>query len=218
MNMKEQESGKVNTKSGKVVAKSKRLPKGHADYWKDKVKKLTYKKDGELIDATNYSVRLQSLGRREFFNLNTANKSTAAQEAKKIHAYLISNGWGATLAKFKPEAEAKAEIETVGDLIAKAYKEAEVRPLTLRQYIGALRRIVGAIKGIKSDDVSKYKPGGSEWQQRVDKVKLAYSIKFTTLHLIPLFLGHSDQLTNASYEHERTRKWQSEYEKWQSSG
>lgn len=171
--MKEQESGKVNAKSGKVVAKSKRLPKGHADYWKDKVRKLTYKKDGVLIEATNYSVRLQSLGRREFFNLNTANKSTAAQQAKQIHAFLVSNGWEATLTKFKPEADAKAEIETVGDLIAKASKEAEVRPLTLRQYIGALRRVVGAIKGIKSDDTSKYQPGGSEWQQRVDRVKLA---------------------------------------------
>jgi integrase len=173
MNIKEQESGKVNAKSGKVVAKSKRLPKGHADYWKDKVRKLTYKKDGVLIEATNYSLRLQSLGRREFFNLNTANKSTAAQQAKQIHAFLVSNGWEATLTKFKPEAEAKAEIETVGDLIAKASKEAEVRPLTLRQYIGALRRVVGAIKGIKSDDASKYQPGGSEWQQRVDRVKLA---------------------------------------------
>jgi len=173
MNMKEQESGKVNLESGKVVAKSKRLPKGHADYWKDKVRKLTYKKDGVLIEATNYSVRLQSLGRREFFNLNTANKSTAAQQAKQIHAFLVSNGWEATLTKFKPEADAKAEIETVGDLIAKASKEAEVRPLTLRQYIGALRRVVGAIKGIKSDDASKYQLGGSEWQQRVDRVKLA---------------------------------------------
>ena len=170
--MNEQESGKVKSKSGKVVAKSKRLPKGHADYWKDKVKKLTYIKKGERMEATNYSVRLQLIGRREFFNLNTANKSIAAQEAKKIHAFLISNGWEATLAKFKPEADAKVAVETVGDLIAKAAKEAEVRPLTLRQYIGALRRIVGAIKGIKSSDASKYRPGGSEWQQSVDRVKL----------------------------------------------
>ena len=75
MNIKEQESGKVNLESGKVVAKSKRLPKGHADYWKNKVKKLTYKKDGELTETTNYSVRLQFLKDREFFNLNTANRS-----------------------------------------------------------------------------------------------------------------------------------------------
>jgi len=178
MDRKRQIIGEVDKKIGEVLAKSekpRRLPKTHKDYWKERVEKLSYKdkESGETLEAGDYSIRLCYLGRREYFPLNTSNRKTAGDEAKRIYTFLKANGWEPTLAKYKPEAEAKPEIETVGDLIAVAKEKADVRPLTFRQYQGALRRIAGSIKGIDSSDASKYQPGGSSWQVKVDRVKLS---------------------------------------------
>ena len=178
MDRKRQIIGEVDSKIGEVLAKSekpRRLPKTHKDYWKERVEKLTYKdKDsGETLEAGYYSIRLYYLGRREYFPLNTSNRKTAGDEAKRIYTYLKANGWEPTLAKYKPEAEEKPEIETVGDLIAAAKEKADVRPRTLQGYSGSIRRLASSIKGIDADDASKYRPGGSQWQVKVDKVKLS---------------------------------------------
>jgi integrase len=179
MDRKRQEVGEVDNKIGEVLAKpekAKRLPKTHKDYWKERVEKLTYGKDpetGKPIEATEFSIRLYYLRRREYFPLNTSNRKIAGDEAKRIYTFLMANGWEPTLAKYKPRAEEKPKVETVGDLIAAAKEKADVRPLTFQQYQGALRRIAGSIKGIDSSDASKYQPGGSKWQMKVDKVKLS---------------------------------------------
>ena len=156
------------------MAKSIQFSRSHKDYWKDKVKKLPYKdkKSGKSVLASDYSIRLSFSGRREYFSLYTANKKIACDKAREIDSSLRKDGWELTLSKYKPKAQAKAEIETVGDLIEVSKAKAEVRPMTLRQYHGALRRIVSSIRSINSNDVSKFRPGGSDWQQKVDKVKL----------------------------------------------
>ena len=178
MDRKRQKSREVDIKIGEVLAKSekpKRLPKTHKDYWKERVEKLSYKdKDsGETLEAGDYSIRLYYLGRREYFPLNTSNRKTAGDEAKRIYTFLKANGWGLTLAKYKPEAEEKPEVETVGDLIAAAKDKSDVRPRTLQGYSGSIRRLASSIKGIDANDASKYQPGGSQWQVKVDKVKLS---------------------------------------------
>ena len=178
MDRKRKISGEVETKSGEVVAKSKkprRLPKTHKDYWKERVDKLKYKdkQTGEVTESNEYSIRLGHQGRREYFALNTSNRKTAGDEAKRIHGYLKANGWESTIAKYKPEVEERPEIETVGDLIAAAKEKAEVRPRTLQGYSSSIRRLVSRIKGMDSSDASKYRPGGSSWQTKVDKVKLS---------------------------------------------
>jgi integrase len=178
MDRKRQKSGEVDIKSGEVVAKSekpKSLPKTHKDYWKERVFKPTYKdkQTGQTVEVGEYSIRLGLHGRREYFPLRTSSRKTAGDEALKIYTYLKANGWEPTLAKFKPEAEEKPEVETVGDLIREASEKADVRPLTFRQYQGALRRIVGALKGIDGSNAAKFRPGGSKWQVKVDKVKLS---------------------------------------------
>jgi integrase len=178
MDNKRQKSDEVDNKNAEVMPKSKkekRLPKTHTDYWKGRVLKKEYLNPvtGETKEVGTYSVTLSHLKRREYFSLNTASQAEAATKAKRIYGYLKANGWEPTLAKYKPEAEAKPEIETIGDLIETAKDKADVRPLTFRQYQGALRRIAGSIKGIDSSDASKYQPGGSRWQMKVDKVKLS---------------------------------------------
>lgn len=178
MDNKRQKSGEVDSKSGEVVAKSekpKRLPKTHKDYWKERVFKPTYKdkQTGQTVEVGEYSIRLGLHGRREYFPLHTSSRKAASDEALKIYTYLKANGWEPTLAKFKPEAEEKPEIETVGDLILEAGDKAEVRPITLRNYAANLRRLAAGIRGIDSNDPSKYRPGGSQWQVKVDQVKLS---------------------------------------------
>ena len=173
-----QKSGEVDTKSGEVVAKSnkpKRLPKTHKDYWREKVLKPTYKdkQTGNTVEVGEYSIRLSHQGRRGYFPLHTSNRKTAGDEAKRIHGYLKANGWESTIAKYKPEVEERPEIETVGDLIAAAKEKAEVRPRTLQGYSSSIRRLVSKIKGMDLSDASKYRPGGSSWQTKVDKVKLS---------------------------------------------
>ena len=175
MDNKRQKSGEVDSRSGEVVAKSDRLPRSHKDYWKQRVEKLTYK--DKVTDQTEtagfYSVRLGYLGKREYFSLNTANQKVAGDKAKEIDRFLRANGWEPTLAKYKPKADEKPEIETIGDLIRAAGDKTEVRPRTLQGYRGSIRRLAGAIKGIDSSDASKFRPGGSKWQEKVDKVKLS---------------------------------------------
>ena len=173
-----QDSGEVDIISGEVMAKSKAkkgLSKTHKDYWKERVERIPYrdKVSGEWMAAGEYSIRLTHQKRREYFALHSANRKIAGDKAKEIYSSLKVNGWDATLAKYKPSAEAAPEIETVGDLIEEAKKVSEVTLNTLNQYCGALRRIVSSIRGIDSDDRKKYRPGGSDWQVKVDRVKLS---------------------------------------------
>jgi integrase len=178
MDKRRQKSGEVDTKSGEVLAKSnrpKRLPKTHKDYWRERVFKPTYKdkQTGNTVEVGEYSIRLSHQGRRGYFPLHTSNRKTAGDEAKRIFSHLKANGWESTIAKYKPEAEEKPEIETVGDLIAAAKEKSDVRPRTLQGYSGSIRRLASSIKGMDSSDASKYRPGGSSWQTKVDKVKLS---------------------------------------------
>ena len=57
--------------------------------------------------SKHFSVQLQFAGRREEFNLGTANKAVAASKAREIYEQLKVTGWAATLAKFKSGREPK---------------------------------------------------------------------------------------------------------------
>jgi integrase len=175
MDNRRQKSGEVDSNNGEVMAKSKRLPKTHKDHWKQRVEKLPYKdkSTGKVEKAEEYSIRMSYQKRREYFPLHTSNQKVAGDKAKAIYTHLVTNGWESALAKYKPEAEEKPKIETVGDLIKEASEKAEVRPITLSNYTANLRRLAGAIQGIDSSDASKYRPGGSQWQAKIDKVKLS---------------------------------------------
>lgn len=159
------------------MAKSNRLPRSHKDYWKDRVFKQSYKdkSTGQTMQVGHFSVRLSYRNRRETFSLNTSNRKLAADLAKEIDVYLRANGWADTINKYKDEAIEPDEIRTIGDLIRNAERKSEVKPRTFRQNRGSLRRIVGFIKGIKSDDRSKYRPDlerGGKWQEKIDRIHL----------------------------------------------
>jgi hypothetical protein len=75
-----------------------RAAKTHQDYWKPRIKHRTFRDGrGTIVAAPEYSVRMFHLGRESWFNLETANQSTAVIKARDIYVSLVSVGWDATL-------------------------------------------------------------------------------------------------------------------------
>ena len=176
--MSETKKSGVKSESGQEVAKQSGqapLSKTHSDYWKSRVLKQSYTRDGERFTCPDYAVRIQFAGRRELFPLGTANKSTAAGKAAKIYASLVANGWGPTLAEFKPEIVKERKAGTVGEVIVAASEEATVRPRSLAQYVGAFRQLAAEIAGVDGgkDRYAYRSPAYGEWLAKVDAVPLS---------------------------------------------
>lgn len=174
---------KQHTKSGQEVAKQsgQATPsRFHVDYWKERLYRKTFTRDGARIEVPEWSVRLQHLGRREAFALATANSSVAAVKAKEIATYLEANGWTATLAKFKPCASAKTEVCTVGEFLADVKERSHLKPVTIRRYAVKLRKMVSdlakleaGVKGRARRAKYDYVNGGRKaWLARVDSQRL----------------------------------------------
>jgi integrase len=141
------------SKSGQEVAKQSgqaSVSRHHVDHWRDRVYRKTFTRDGVSHEVPEWSVRLQHLGRREAFALNTANAAVAAANAKEIATFLDANGWAATLAKFKPGVTPKAEVCTVGEFLADVLKRSHLKPITVRRYAVKLRKIVADVAKLES--------------------------------------------------------------------
>lgn len=163
-------------------AADSRRAKTHQDFWKDRLVHRSYRdRDGRIAQMPEWQVRLAHLGRREWFNLDTANQVAAAVKARDIYLSLISAGWEATLAKFKPGIAPKAEYCTLGEFLVDVGKRSHLRPITIRRYAVTLRKIVadlgkvetglrGKAKRAKYDYVNG---GHAAWQAKVDGQSLS---------------------------------------------
>jgi integrase len=174
---------KEDSQSGQEVAKQSgqaSVSRFHVDYWRDRIYRKTFTRDGVTHEVQEWSVRLQHLGRRDAFSLGSANASVAASKAKEIATFLEANGWDATVAKFKPSAIAKPNICTVGAFLADVEARSHIRPRTLKIYATKLRRIVADIakveaglKGKKKRAKHDYVNGGhDEWLAKVNGQRL----------------------------------------------
>jgi len=174
----EAKSDVENSKIGGELAEKTVLhrSKTHADYWKTRLFHDGFTTpDGGRSLSGEWSVRIYRDGRRETFNLGSANAATAADKAKFIYANLVSSGWDATLAKFKPESVAKKKEGRVGEAIAAAQQLSTTRPQSFAQAALRLRQIAGEIAGVKKPaKASDYRsPAFAEWRSKVDAVSLA---------------------------------------------
>src|SRR5581483_8468749 len=109
----------------KEKTKSEGIAKNHfaktdSRYWRDKVFQRT---------NDEFHVRLRFGGTQYRWPLKTANRDQAATKARDIYLSLMSNGYEATEAKFKPwESESKSENPlTVGEFIEAIRAVAPVR-------------------------------------------------------------------------------------------
>jgi integrase len=171
------------TKNGQEVAKQSgqaSQTRFHVDYWKERLYRKTYTRDGVSHEVPEWSVRLQHLGRREAFALDTANASAAATKAKEIATFLDANGWAVTLAKFKPSPSFRAEVCTLGDFLADVRRRSHLKPMTVRRYAVKLRKMVADVAKVDADVKGKarkakydYVNGGrAAWLGKVDAQKL----------------------------------------------
>jgi len=181
--MKAQEEVFEERKSGQEVAKQdgEALPsRYHVDYWKQRLYKKTFTRDGKRHEVQEWSVRLQHLGRREAFALGSANASVAAAKAKQIATFLEANGWEPTLGQFKPSVILKAEVCTLGEFLEDVKAHAHFQPRTARIYETKLRKLVGDIANVAAGMKAKfhrmkhdYITGGRlVWLAKMDGVSL----------------------------------------------
>lgn len=129
--------------------KSAGQAKGGAGYWKGRVYRNSYTKNGETLLTRDYNVKIQHKGERATFQLGTGNQDAAAKEAARIYDFLRKNDWPATREKFLPSYAPKSDKPvTVGDYIREAEAAADVSANTLKGYTRAFRRIVSDVAGI----------------------------------------------------------------------
>ncbi|MGE9268113.1 MAG: site-specific integrase [Verrucomicrobiales bacterium] len=146
-------------------------------YWKKKVHKPMGRGG---VESPHYSARIGHQKRRIRFPLYTPNKEKAATMAAHIFAYLLENGWDATLAKYKPQnqigqqTEEKVAHTTVGALIETSRRYSTAREQSFNTYIKAFRRIVSSVMKIDHPSrASRKSERESCWQDQVDSVPLS---------------------------------------------
>jgi integrase len=163
--------------SDKKSAGKRTLSRTHTDYWKARLFRRTYEQDGKQREVNDLYVRIQHGGRREFFGLGTTNQDAAAVKARGIFIFLKANGWDATLAKFKPDADGQAKLDvSIGDFLAAVDASRKLRARTFDNYRRCFRTIVAEAFGIrpkKSESKFDYRTGGHQaWAQRIDEIRL----------------------------------------------
>ncbi|MGA3008503.1 MAG: hypothetical protein ABSE59_11500, partial [Opitutaceae bacterium] len=158
-----------------------RAAKTHQDYWKTRIKRCTFRgRDGEKYSPPEYYVRMFHEGREAWFCLDSANQSIAIIKARDIYLSLISAGWAATLAKFKPGPTAKADVCTVGEFLADVQARSHLKPMTVRRYAVKLRKMVSDVAKLEAGVKAKakrakydYASGGRKaWLAKVDGQRL----------------------------------------------
>jgi integrase len=154
------EDAKNRTVTGQTakVLRSSRLSKTHQDYWKGRLRRRSYKdRSGHRVEIPEWQVRMFHLGREAWFNLETANQAAAANKARDVYVSLVSIGWAATLAKFKPDPLLKASVCSVGAFLADVEARSHIRPRTVRIYATKLRKLVSDVAKLEAGMKKKAK-------------------------------------------------------------
>lgn len=175
-----------NLKSGSKVAAevATTTPKPHgswagrwsdlsADHRKRWEKRLYVPKSGG-VELHKLAVRIQHQGKREEFRFDTTNRQRAAEDALAIFRFLSANGWDATLAKFKPQADSPKLNVTIGDYCTAVQDLNRLRLRTFLNYRNCLRTIVAEAFEVKADrgsskfDYRSKESGNAGWVAKIE--------------------------------------------------
>ena len=163
-------------KNKSETSQTYRLPKTHQEYWKERLKKRSFKtRDGKEREIPEFQVQIQHLGRQRWFNLGTTNKEAACIKARDIYLSLKAAGWDKTFQKYKPEMVERRTATTVGELIEEVRKKSDIKEETLATYAQKFRTLVAGVLKIPSTKRKyDYKKGGyQDWLSKVSSVKLS---------------------------------------------
>jgi hypothetical protein len=142
-------------------------------YWRKRIFKPTYLRDGQKLTSPNFCIEMQHAGKRVRWSLGPANLEAAAARARTMYLYVVSHGWEAALTKYRPAAVRQAD-PSVGQFIDAVRLVADVEPKTLCGYSGALRKIVSDIAGLADNPKKSGRGRGhKEWLGSVHSVKLS---------------------------------------------
>ena len=167
--------------SAKWAGRWSNLAADHVKRWEKRLYVPKSGHEGNVVEARRLAVRIQHLGRREEFRFETTNHQAAAIQALDVFRFLKSNGWQATLAKYKPEVEKVKLNTTISDYLAAVHDTNRLRSRTFLNYQNALRTIAAEIFAVKLDKgASKfdYRSGNREqsgratWVGKIDAHRL----------------------------------------------
>ena len=159
----------------KKVSKQRTGSKYSAEYWRDRIVRPTYTRDGETREVQQWHAQIQAGGRRQRVGLNTNNREEAARTAARLYGEITSKGWEPALAAFDPTKVEKTDCVTVGDFIeAVEAAGTGLAPRSLRGYVGSFRWIVAAVFGIEGDKTRfDYKGDGNRrWREKIDRKRM----------------------------------------------
>ncbi|MEX0287794.1 MAG: tyrosine-type recombinase/integrase [Flavobacteriaceae bacterium] len=153
------------------------LAKTHQKYWEDRLKRRSFTRaNGEKYVSSEYSVRISVCGKAEWFNLESANKTTAASKARDIWLFSRSHTRDEVLAEFKQKSPIQTtgiQHPTVGDLIREIGDLNLIKPKTLEIYSRKFRAVAAEATGLtrkKHHDIPRKRQ--KAWRKRVDSIKL----------------------------------------------
>jgi integrase len=166
------------TKSVQEVSKCRNAVsrgKTHADYWASKVFLPAYTTGGTKRSASVFSVKIQFMGRRESFSLNTAVKAEAAKKAKLIWASLLAVGWEKTLQEFKPQAVfTPPTFTTVGEYLSFLEEQQFYGPKTFYNKVTKFYTALSSMLSVASNK-ERFSPrngGLKRWREKLEATRL----------------------------------------------
>lgn len=178
MNSSELRKPLQNTQNVQEVSKQRALghsSKTHVDYWKRRIFKSSYTRDGKTHVVDEYAIKIQHRGIRKTFTLGTSNKDAAAAKARDIFALVNGeNGWERALAKFDPAMAVSLKTATVGEFLAQVKAVSDLRAVTCEIYSRKFRTLVAGVFNLRGGkEKFDYVNGGrAKWLERVHRVRL----------------------------------------------
>ncbi len=178
MNSSELRKPLQNTQNVQEVSKQRALghsSKTHVDYWKRRIFKSSYTRDGKTHVVDEYAIKIQHRGIRKTFTLGTSNKDAAAAKARDIFATVNGeNGWERALAKFAPAMAVSSKTATVGEFLAQVKAVSGLRAVTCEIYSRKFRTLVAGVFNLRGGkEKFDYVNGGrKKWLERVHRVRL----------------------------------------------
>jgi integrase len=150
--------------------------KFHQDYWAARIRQRKFTdNEGKTKPAGEWQAYIQHDGRREWFQLGTANKTEAAKKAAAVYASLRHKGWAPTLVEFKQRAVPKAADPTIGELFAAIRPVSRANRATLTGYFGKFRKIAADVNGLvpAKDRFDYHGDGNAAWHKKVEAIRLS---------------------------------------------
>lgn len=178
MNTSELKKALPNKESVQGVSKQRALghsSRTHVDYWKRRIFKSSYTRDGRTHVVDEYAIKIQHRGIRRTFSLGTSNKDVAAGKARDIYVTVKGEaGWERALARYAPAMAVAAKVATVGEFLEQVKAVSHLRAATREIYFRKFRTLVAGVFNLHGGkEKFDYVNGGREkWLERVHRVRL----------------------------------------------